>query len=75
MDIPYCEMCGEEHATLQVDEAAVCDNCFAGVVREDLKLTLGREVCAQPLRSGHGLLSCCLEPYGSDHSHNSTQAA
>lgn len=70
MDQPYCEICGEEHATLQVAEAAVCDDCFAAEMRSDLALALGREVCGRPVYYTEAqLLNVCLEPYGTEHDH------
>ena len=68
MDQPICEICGEEPASLQTAECATCDDCFAEVVRPDLRLALGRECCCQPVRRA-GVLLVCIEPFGTEHDH------
>ena len=67
---PYCEECGEAHATLQTAECAVCDDCFAVILRAELVKVLGRAVCGRPVYyTDARLLNVCLEPYGTPHDH------
>ena len=65
-----CEVCGEGVATLQMDEIAVCDDCFAKTISAALHEPLGRGCCGRPIRH-KGLLMVCLEPYGREHDHGS----
>jgi hypothetical protein len=42
MERPRCELCGEEDASMKMQEAAVCDDCFANECRDRLMPVLGR---------------------------------
>ena len=70
MDPPICELCGEEEATLQLAEAAACDDCFAAEMTAKLLPVLGRKVCGQPVWYTQArLMNVCIEPYGTEHDH------
>lgn len=69
---PYCEICGENHATLKTVDCAVCDDCFGPAVRADVhRLVGGSPRCCQPLRNGNGTIAMCMEVVGTEHDHQS----
>jgi hypothetical protein len=68
MDLPYCEVCGEQHVTCQTQEVGMCDDCFEAACREALAPVLGK-VCANVSRQTNGFLQVCLAPYGIEHDH------
>jgi hypothetical protein len=68
MDPPYCEICGESHATMQMEDACVCDDCFANECREALRPLLGKRCCT-PYRQRTSELAICLAVYGIEHTH------
>lgn len=70
MDQPYCEVCGERHATCQTDHVGMCDDCFAAAVRVALREAgLFENACADVSRQSNGYLQVCLAPYGVEHLH------
>jgi hypothetical protein len=71
METPYCELCGEVHATLQLAEAAVCDDCFAQECKDALTGTLGYTPCASVSRQAcNNELRLCLARAGAEHDHD-----
>jgi hypothetical protein len=69
MDRPYCEICGESHATWKMEDVGVCDDCFADECREALFPVLGKRCCAvycQPVTKQPAI---CLAMYGQEHTH------
>lgn len=68
MEIPYCEICGEDHVTCQTEECGMCDDCYANHVREALQPLLGK-VCASVSRQSNGYLQVCCAPHGVEHDH------
>lgn len=69
MDLPYCEVCGEQHATMKTQECALCDDCAAAELRAALKPLMGA-ACANISRRDNGFLTVCLAPYGLEHDHD-----
>lgn len=69
MDEPYCEICGEQHATIKLQDVGACDDCAADVLREALKPAIGN-ICASISRQrDNGFLQICLAPFGIEHDH------
>jgi ribosome-binding protein aMBF1 (putative translation factor) len=69
---PYCEICGENHATIQGSECGYCDECYQVACRQAIYTETGRNVCGQVLRygcEGNPNLAVCIEPYGTKHDH------
>lgn len=69
-DSPYCEVCGEQHATCRTDHVGVCDDCFESAIRDALREAgLFENACASVWRQRNGHLAVCLAPYGVEHVH------
>lgn len=68
MDSPICEICGEAEASLKLEEAAVCDDCFADSCRETLLPILGKRCCF-PVWQGCREMAICIAVYGVEHDH------
>ena len=69
LDKPYCEICGEQHATWKMEYVGVCDDCFADQCRDALMDVLGKRCCnvyRHPNTRGPAI---CLEVYGVEHTH------
>lgn len=69
MDEPYCEICGEQHATVKLLECAACDDCAADSLREYLGPIIGKVCCSISRNPNNGFLQTCLAPYGIEHDH------
>jgi hypothetical protein len=69
MDTPNCEVCGEQHATMKMEDVAVCDDCYADECREALLPVLGKRCCTLYLQPGTNAPAICLEVYGVEHTH------
>ena len=66
----WCETCGESPQTIQLQEAGLCDDCFAETMREILSPILGYKVCCNAVWAGgsHNP-AICVEVYGTEHDH------
>lgn len=69
MDRPYCELCGESHATLKLEDAAACDDCFARECREALLPVIGKRCCTVYRQPVTNEVAICLAVYGIEHTH------
>lgn len=67
-ELPYCDVCGEEHATCQTEDCGLCDDCFATEARKALRPLMG-DICANVSRQPNGYLQVCLAPRGIEHEH------
>ena len=68
--LPYCDKCGEDFATLRLQEVGLCGDCGGDHLRPALEEQLGFKPCAYVLQ----LPDCvvvCLSPYGVEHDHQS----
>jgi hypothetical protein len=68
-DEPYCELCGEQHATMKMEEVAVCDDCFASECRTALLPILGKRCCNLYRQAHISEPAICLAVYGVEHDH------
>lgn len=69
MDIPYCEICGENHVTCSMLDVGACDDCAESLLREAIAPIMG-DVCANISRRSNGFLTVCLAPKGVEHLHD-----
>lgn len=68
MDPPYCDRCGETHATVRLAEVGLCDGCSEIETADHLETFLGYRPCAT--RVWHGNQQrLCLEVWGLEHDH------
>lgn len=70
MDEPMCELCGENPATMKMQDAAACDDCFANDCRDALRPILGKRCCTLYRQRGTNEPAICLAVYGVEHEHN-----
>ncbi len=68
-EAPYCEVCGEEHATMSTSYVGACDSCAENMLRIALQPLMG-QVCGNISRRVNGFITTCLAPYGVEHNHN-----
>lgn len=68
MDIPKCEICGENDVSVQTQDVGMCDDCAAAAIRDALEPLFGK-ICGNVSRQRNGWLQTCLATYGVEHDH------
>jgi hypothetical protein len=66
---PYCDNGCGDHATMQMQDVGLCDDCAASALREALAPLMGH-VCGNIARRSNGFITVCTAPYGVEHAHD-----
>lgn len=69
LEQPYCEVCGESHATVATQECGMCDACFEAATRAAMADLMGPICGSVSINPHNGFLQVCLAPNGAEHDH------